>query len=314
MEKKVISIEDLEQQVRLLKESFGEKREVIDLSRLEEETKKLQRKIFSDLESWKRVQLARHIGRPYFFDYIERMTTGFIELHGDRSFKDDKAMVGGIGKLGDQPVMLIGQQKGRDIKSRTYRNFAMPHPEGYRKALRLMKLAEKFHMPVVCLVDTPGAFPGIGSEERGIAGAIAENIKEMAVLETPIVVAIIGEGGSGGALGIGVGDRVLMMENSYYSVISPEGCASILWRNPAKAPIAADSLKLTANDLLEFGIIDTIVPEPSGGAQESHDEAAEILSRYIIEALEDINLTPPEELTGKRIDKFARMGKFETRQ
>ncbi len=313
MEKKVVSIEDLEQQVRLLKERIQENREVIDLSRLEEETKKLQRKIFSDLESWQRVQLARHTGRPYFFDYVERIVTDFYELHGDRAYGDDKAMVGGIGKLGDRPVMLIGQQKGRDIKSRTYRNFGMPHPEGYRKALRLMKLAEKFGIPVICLIDTPGAFPGIGSEERGIAGAIAENIMEMTILETPIVVVIIGEGGSGGALGIGVGDRVLMMENTYYSVISPEGCASILWRNPAKAPIAADSLKLTAKELLEFGIIDTIVPEPRGGAQESHEEAAKILADHLVEALDEIDRIPAEELTKQRIAKFTALGRFEVR-
>jgi acetyl-CoA carboxylase carboxyl transferase subunit alpha len=281
-----------------------------EIESLERKLEKLTRDIYSGLSRWQRVQLARHPKRPYTNDYIERMTEGFIELHGDRGFADDKAVVCGPAVFRGRKVMIIGQQKARDTKSKLYRNFGMMHPEGYRKALRMMRLAEKFSLPVLILIDTPGAYPGVSAEERGQAEAIAFNIKEMARLRVPIIISIIGEGASGGALGIGVGDIVLMLENSWYSVISPEGCAAILWRDAAMAPEAAEALKLTAPDLIELGVIDRILPEPPGGAHRDYDGAAEILGAAIEEHLLSILDMTTEEMLSKRLDKFRNMGVF----
>ncbi len=281
-----------------------------EIESLERKLEKLTRDIYSGLSRWQRVQLARHPKRPYTNDYIERMTEGFIELHGDRGFADDKAVVCGPAVFRGRKVMIIGQQKARDTKSKLYRNFGMMHPEGYRKALRMMRLAEKFSLPVLILIDTPGAYPGVSAEERGQAEAIAFNIKEMARLRVPIIISIIGEGASGGALGIGVGDIVLMLENSWYSVISPEGCAAILWRDAAMAPEASEALKLTAPDLIELGVIDRILPEPPGGAHRDYDGAAEILGAAIEEHLLSILDMTTEEMLSKRLDKFRNMGVF----
>ncbi|MGQ9854963.1 MAG: acetyl-CoA carboxylase carboxyltransferase subunit alpha [Candidatus Oleimicrobiaceae bacterium] len=282
-----------------------------EIRRLEQKAVKLRKQIYSRLTRWQRVQLARHPQRPYTLDYIEYMTTDFIELHGDRAFADDPALVGGIAKLDGKPVVIFGQQKGRDVKQKLYRNFGMMHPEGYRKALRLMKLAAKYRRPVISLVDTPGAYPGIGAEERGQAEAIARNLLEMSRLPVPIIVVIIGEGASGGALGIGVGDRVLMQENTWYSVISPEGCAAILYRDAGKAPQAAEAMKVTAPDLLKMGVIDRIIPEPTGGAHHNPREAAALVKQAILEVLPPLEELPLEELVRRRIEKFARMGAWQ---
>lgn len=279
-----------------------------DLKRLRKKADTLRKEVYSKLTPWQRVQLARHLDRPYTLDYIQRITSDFIELHGDRCYADDPAMVGGIGLIDNHRVMIIGQQKGRDVKENLHRNFGMSNPEGYRKALRLMKLAAKFHIPVISLIDTPGAYPGIGAEERGQAEAIARNLFEMSRLPVPIIVTVIGEGASGGALGIGVGDVILMLENCWYSVISPEGCAAILWKDNSKAPLAAETMKLTAPDLLRLGIIDKIVPEPSGGAHWDHDAAAAILKKHLLEQLKRLSKIPPKELVEKRIQKYAAMG------
>ncbi|HFE52838.1 MAG TPA: acetyl-CoA carboxylase carboxyltransferase subunit alpha, partial [Bacteroidetes bacterium] len=279
-----------------------------EIERLEAKARKLRQEIYSKLTRWQRVQLARHPDRPYTLDYIERMFDDFFEIHGDRAFGDDPAIVAGVGHIEGQPVVLVGHQKGRDTKEKLYRNFGMPHPEGYRKALRAMRLAAKFNRPVVSLVDTPGAYPGIGAEERGQAEAIARNLFEMSRLPVPIVVIIIGEGASGGALGIGVGDRVLMLENTWYSVISPEGCAAILWRDAAKAPQAAEAMKLAPRDLLEMKVIDEIVAEPLGGAHRDPDGAAKIVKDTILKEIEALKSIPPAELVSQRIQKYARMG------
>jgi acetyl-CoA carboxylase carboxyl transferase subunit alpha len=279
-----------------------------EIQSLERRVDDLRKTIYSNLTRWQRVQLARHPDRPYTLDYIRHMCKDFVELHGDRKYKDDKAIVGGFGKLGDQTVMLIGQQKGRDTKSNLYRNFGMANPEGYRKALRLMHLAEKFGKPVITLVDTPGAYPGIEAEERGQAEAIARNLFEMATLEVPIIVAIIGEGASGGALGIGVGDRIVMLENTWYSVIAPESCSSILWRSWDYKEQAAESLKLSAPDLLEHGVIDRIVEEPAGGAHKNPTEAAMILKAVLLDELNTLKKLKPDQLVRQRIDKFSAMG------
>ena len=260
--------------------------------------------------AWDRVKLARHPERPYTLDYIGLIFTDFMELHGDRRYADDPAIVGGFAKFHGDPCMVIGHQKGRSVKERQHRNFGMPKPEGYRKALRLMKLADKFHRPIFTLVDTPGAYPGIDAEERGQAEAIAYNLREMARLSVPMVITVTGEGGSGGALGIGVGDQILMLENAIYSVISPEGCASILWRSQEFAEQAAKALRLTAPDLLEHGIIDQIVPEPAGGAHTNHIEMATILSAYLKDAFESVKDLPDEERVERRYQKFRIMGKF----
>lgn len=281
-----------------------------DMVRLEEKVRQLKEEVYKGLTRWQRVQLARHPERPYTLDYIYAMTESFVELHGDRLFRDDKAIVGGLAQLGNHKVVIMGQQKGRDTKSNLYRNFGMMNPEGYRKALRLMKLAEKFNKPVITMLDTPGAFPGIEAEERGQAEAIARNLFEMARLKVPIVVVVIGEGASGGALGIGVGDRILMLENCWYSVISPESCSSILWRSWDYKEQAAEALKLTAPDLLEQGIIDRIIPEPLGGAHKDHKQMAETLKNALIEELDALIKIKPEKLVSSRIEKFGKMGVF----
>ncbi len=262
--------------------------------------------------SWERVQLARHPKRPHTLDYLERLFTDFVELHGDRFFADDPAVVGGMAYFDGHPVMVIGQQKGRDTKAKLHRNFGMPKPEGYRKALRLMKLANKFRRPVITFLDTPGAYPGIDAEERGQAEAIALNLREMARLGVPVITIVIGEGGSGGALGMGIANRVFMLENAYYSVITPESCAAIIYRDSGKAPDAARALRLTALDLLHFGLIDAVIPEPPGGAQDDADHAAESIREPLRQALGELSGQSPQALIDARYDKFRRMGNFFT--
>lgn len=281
-----------------------------EIKKIEQKIEKMKQEIYSNLTDWQRVQIARHPNRPYTLDYIHLMTSEFIELHGDRLFADDLAFVAGFAKLNGQKVMMMGHQKGRDTKDNIRRNFGCAHPEGYRKAMRLMRLAEKFGIPVVVLIDTPGAYPGVGAEERGQAQAIAENLMDMAQLKTPIVATIIGEGGSGGALGVGVADRVLMLQNAYYSVISPEGCASILWRSSTKAPDAANALKLTAEHLLKFGIIDEVVPEPQGGAHRDPQAVAAQLKKAILKNIKELSSFSSEDLLEKRYEKFRRIGHF----
>ncbi|MFD2517861.1 acetyl-CoA carboxylase carboxyltransferase subunit alpha [Salinimicrobium flavum] len=272
------------------------------------ETKK---EIYKNLTAWQRVQLSRHPNRPYTLDYINSICgASFLELHGDRNVKDDKAMIGGLGKIGDQSYMFVGQQKGYNTKTRQYRNFGMANPEGYRKALRLMKSAEKFGIPVVTFVDTPGAYPGLEAEERGQGEAIARNILEMTRLKVPIIVVIIGEGASGGALGIGVGDKVLMLENTWYSVISPESCSSILWRSWEFKEIAAEALKLTAKDMKKQKLIDEIVKEPVGGAHSNREMTFETVKNAIIDAYDEFKNLSPEDLVKKRMDKYSSMGVF----
>lgn len=279
-----------------------------DIKRLTRKAQSLRKDVYSKLTPWQRVQLARHPDRPYTLDYVNRIFTDFVELHGDRYFGDDPAIVAGIGKLNGIRVAVIGHQKGRDVKENLFRNFGMPHPEGYRKALRVMKLAVKFGIPILSLIDTPGAYPGIGAEERGQAEAIARNLFEMSHLPVPIIITIIGEGASGGALGIGVGDVVLMLENCWYSVISPEGCAAILWRDNSKASLAADVMKLTPPDLLEMHVIDKIIKEPPGGAHWDHDAAANRVSEALLKELERLMKIDPAELIRQRVEKFSQMG------
>src|SRR6185436_3709953 len=269
-----------------------------------------RREIYGNLTAWQRVQIARHVQRPFALDYVERCFTDWIELHGDRHFADDKAMPSGLAMLGSHHCVIITHQKGRNTKENVMRNFGCAHPEGYRKALRLMRLAEKFNMPVISLIDTPGAFPGVGSEERHIAEAIAVNLREMMQLRIPILAAVIGEGGSGGALGIGVADRVMILENAYYSVISPEACSAILWRDRRHAPEAAEALKLTAADLYKLGVVDEVVPEPQGGAHRDADTAAANLGEALRRSLERISQIPVAELLEKRYQKFRRLGVF----
>ncbi len=304
-EKPIMELEQKIEEMRGLSDNLDIADEI---TTLEKKVSQLRENVFSNLTRWQRVQLARHPERPYTLDYISLMTTGFIELHGDRLFGDDKSIVGGFAKLDGQTVMVIGHQKGRDTKSNLFRNFGMPQPEGYRKALRLMKLAEKFGKPVITLLDTPGAYPGIEAEERGQAEAIAHNLREMARLKVPIVVVVIGEGASGGALGIGIGDRILMLENTWYSVIAPESCSSILWRSWEYKEQAAEALRLTASDLLEQKIIDAIVPEPPGGAHRNPQQAAAILKGTLIEELRPLIKMKPDKLVELRIEKFSVMG------
>ncbi len=275
---------------------------------LEKNIEELKVSIYGKLTRWQRVQISRHPERPYTLDYIEHIATDFVELFGDRNVKDDKAMVGGLGKIEGHSVMFIGQQKGRDLKSRQYRNFGMPNPEGYRKALRLMKMAEKFQIPVISLIDTPGAYPGLEAEERGQGEAIARNLMEMAVLKTPIICIIIGEGASGGALGIGVGNRVYQLENTWYSVISPESCSSILWRTWEKKEVAAEALKLAPQDNLELGLIDGVIAEPLGGAHYEPDTAFSNVKAQILSAIAELSPLSIETLVAERIAKFEKMG------
>lgn len=283
-----------------------------EIARFQEKAQKLQQEIYSKLTPWQRVQLARHPQRPYTRDYINGMVEDWVELHGDRAYGDDPAIVAGVGKIAGEKVFIVGHQKGRDTKQKIYRNFGMAHPEGYRKALRVMKLAVKFKRPIICFIDTPGAYPGTGAEERGQAEAIARNLYEMAKMPVPILIIIIGEGASGGALGIGVGDRVLMMENTWYSVISPEGCAGILYRDDVtKAPVVAEALKLTAHDLLEQGVIDEVITEPVGGAHRDHESAVKILKEHILKNLDELKKIEPDELIESRIEKYGKMGFYE---
>lgn len=281
------------------------------ISQLEASIIEKRKEITQHLTPWQRVQLSRHPDRPYTMKYIEKMCTNFIELHGDRTFRDDKAMVGGFAELGGETVMILGQQKGINTKLRQLRNFGMANPEGYRKALRMMKLAEKFGKPVVALIDTPGAYPGLEAEERGQGEAIARNIFEMIRLKVPVIIVIIGEGASGGALGIGVGDKVLMMENTWYTVISPESCSSILWRSWEKKEVAAEQLRLTVTDMKGFGLVDEIVHEPLGGAHWDYTEAAAILKSYIVKSLQEVKQKNPQQRINDRITKYGKMGFWE---
>ncbi|MEO0136918.1 MAG: acetyl-CoA carboxylase carboxyltransferase subunit alpha [candidate division WOR-3 bacterium] len=298
---------ELEKKIEELKKLSGVEDEI---ERLQQQAERLKRKIFSNLTRWQRVQLARHPRRPYAVDIINLITKDFIELHGDRRFSDDPAIVAGLAKIDEHSIAIVAQQKGRDTKEKIRRNFGMPHPEGYRKALRIMKMGEKFNLPILSIVDTPGAYPGVGAEERGQFEAIAYNLFECALLKVPIVVVILGEGGSGGALAIAQGDRVLMMENAIYSVISPEGCASILWRDASKNKDAAEALKLTAQDLLQFGIIDEIIPEPLGGAHTDYQKTAENIKAAVLRNIQELQMIPTDELITKRIEKYRKMGVY----
>jgi acetyl-CoA carboxylase carboxyl transferase subunit alpha len=302
---------ELENKIQELRHFVAEKK--VDLSseirRLEEKLERLKKDIYGNLTAWQRVQIARHPARPYTLDYINMIMSDFIEIHGDRSFSDDKAIVAGFAKIGSHRVTVMGHQKGRDTKENLKRNFGCAHPEGYRKALRVMQLAEKFALPIVILIDTPGAYPGIGAEERGQAQAIALNLREMTQIAVPIIAIVIGEGGSGGALGIGIADRVGVLENAYYSVISPEGCAAILWKDGAKAPDAAEVLKLTAQDLLKFGIIDEIISEPLGGAHRDPQKTAEGLKEIIVKDLKELKELNKENLLKARYKKFRDIGR-----
>ncbi len=306
-------IKDLYDQIEQLK--VTQEKSKTDMSgaiaSLEQRVIETKKHLTETLTPWHRVQLSRHPDRPYTLKYIEKMCTNFVELHGDRNVKDDKAMIGGFAQLGDQTVMIIGQQKGHNTKTRQIRNFGMANPEGYRKALRLMKLAEKFNKPVITLIDTPGAYPGREAEERGQGEAIARNIYEMIGLKVPVICVIIGEGASGGALGIGVGDKVLMMENTWYTVISPESCSSILWRSWDKKETAAEQLRLTGTDMMEFGLVDGVIPEPLGGAHWDYDEAATLLKNYLLPIIKELQEIPARQRIETRIEKFGKMGFWE---
>lgn len=305
-------IEELEKKIEELNQiSVDDEVLKPEIERLRKKADQLRESIFQNLTRWQRVQLARHPDRPYTLDYIDLMTEDFIELYGDRYHADDKAMVGGLATIDGQSVMIIGQQKGRDTKSRQYRNFGMANPEGYRKAYRLMKLAEKFNIPVVTLLDTPGAYPGLEAEERGQAEAIAKNLKMMALLEVPIVTIVIGEGASGGAIGIGMGNEVYMMENTWYSVIAPESCSSILWKTWEYKEQAASALKLAAKDLLELNIIDGVIKEPLGGAHRNYEKSAESVKKQILESLKRLKKMKPAKLVDQRIEKYGSMGIWE---
>ena len=309
-ERPIVELEKCIEEMEIQAETDG-----LDLSRelhnLEEKVEKLRKEIYSDLSRWQRVQISRHPQRPYALDYIGRMLTDFTELHGDRYYGDDKSIVGGPARLEGEPIMVVGIQNGLSVEERQMRNFGMPHPEGYRKALRLMQMAAKFNRPILTLVDTSGAFPGVEAEERGQAEAIARNLFEMSHLPVPIVVAIIGQAFSGGAIGVTVGDRILMLEHAVYSVIVPESCSTILFRTRDRKEEAAEALRLSAEDLLTEKIIDRIVPEPFGGAHHDYDEVASSLKLHIQEALAELRGLPPTELVDQRVEKFGRMGVFE---
>lgn len=278
---------------------------------MEQKLAATRNEIYSNLTSWQRVQIARHTNRPFMLDYVFHAFEDFCELHGDRHIGDDHSMPGGFARIDGKRVVVIGHQKGRDTKENLLRNFGSAHPEGYRKALRLMKLAERFKLPVICMIDTPGAFPGIGAEERNIAEAIAYNLREMMLLKTPVIACVLGEGGSGGALGIGVADRVLMMENAYYSVISPEGCAAILWKHRKHAPEAAEAMKISAPDLGKLNLIDEVVPEPNGGAHNDHKETAENFKQVILKHLAEVEQMSTEEMLEARYQKYRKYGEWQ---
>jgi acetyl-CoA carboxylase carboxyl transferase subunit alpha len=303
-------IERLEKDVEELRQLAGDEEADAELERIRQQVTELRREFYSHLGPWQRAQIARHTQRPYTLDYIGTLFTDFIELHGDRGYGDDKALITGLAKFRGRPVAIIGHQKGRDTKQRLIRNFGQPKPEGYRKALRIMQLAAKFGRPIFTLIDTPGAYPGIDAEERGQAEAIARNLREMARLPVPIIATVTGEGGSGGALAIAVGDRVNILENSFYSVISPEGCAAIMWRDSSKAETAAAALKITAKDLKELGIIDEIVPEPEGGAHVDAEAAAQLLGEVLDRELVALTQQSTKDLLEARYEKFRKMGQF----
>ncbi len=311
---------DFEQPIADLETKIGELREYstdnVDFSseikKLEKKADKLKKEVYSNLSRWQRTQLARHANRPYSLDYIERIFTDWSEVHGDRNYRDDPALVCGFARIDGKPCCVIGHQKGRNTKEKVHRNFGMPNPEGYRKALRVMQLADQFGLPIFTFVDTPGAFPGIGAEERGQAEAIARNLREMAMLRVPVIVTITGEGGSGGALAIAVGNRVLMMQYSVYAVISPEGCAAILWSDGTKGAQAAEALKLTAQDVDSLGtVIDEVIPEPLGGVHQDHDQAAETLKEYLLKHLGELEEYSPEGLIEQRYQRFRAIAEFE---
>jgi len=304
---------DLEKQINELIElnSKHDKDLSNEILALKEEKKKISEKIYSNLTRWQRVQLARFPKRPYTLDYINRISNDFIELHGDRKFYDDQAIVAGIGSIDNNEVVFVGHQKGKNTKENIQRNFGMAKPEGYRKALRVMKLAVKFNRPIICFIDTPGAYPGVGAEERGQAQAIADNLVEMSLIPVPIIVIVIGEGASGGALGIGIGDKFIMLENTWFSVISPEGCASILWRDASKAKDAADAMKVSSQDLLEMGICDQIIPEPLGGAHNNYDLMAKRIKDVIINEIKNLNKINSSALINQRIIKYEQIGSWE---
>ena len=313
-------IYDLENRLTEMDSLYGKAKEKTDpavaaeiadrIRGLRKELVNLKRTIFSNLDPWQTVQVSRHPRRPQSRDYLELVFDGFLELHGDRAIGDDQAIVTGLAHLGDRKVMFIGHQKGKNLAERTACNFGCAHPEGYRKALHKMRMASKFDLPIICFIDTPGAYPGIAAEERGQAAIIAENLMAMALIDTPMVCVVIGEGGSGGALGIGIGDRIAVLEHAWYSVISPEGCATILWKSADKAALAADALRMTGPSLLKFGVIDEIIPEPLGGAHRDHRGAASNLKSFLIRALREIEEAPREELLDRRYNKFRKMGVF----
>lgn len=304
-------LDEIEQDVdALVRLAPGNERAAQELARLRKEVSELKREFYSHMSAWQKLQIARHAQRPYTLDFVPRLFEDFSEIRGDRTFSDDPAIVCGMAKFHGRPVMIIGHQKGHDTKQRVARNFGQAKPEGYRKALRVMQLAAKFSRPILVFIDTPGAYPGVDAEERGQAEAIARNLREMVRLPVPIVIAITGEGGSGGALAVAVGDRILMLEHAVYSVISPEGCASITWRDGSKAEVAAEALKITGKDLLELNLIDEILPEPEGGAHTDYDAAAKVLDEAFTRALHEVSKLSPNELLEQRYQKFRRMGQF----
>jgi len=311
-ERPIVELEEKIQELRAFQQKHSDQRKKINLTseikKLEEKLEVLKKEIFENLTAWQRVQISRHPKRPYTLDYINLLGRDFIELRGDRLFSDDKALITGLLTIENKKFLVLGHQKGRDTKENLYRNFGCAHPEGYRKAMRLMQLAEKFNLPILVFIDTPGAYPGVGAEERGQAQAIALNLREMVSIKTPIIIYVIGEGGSGGALGIGIGDRICVLENAYYSVISPEGCAAILWKNSAKAPEAAEVLKLTGKDLLELGIIDEIVKEPLGGAHRDPELSAQNIKESLLKNLQELSKLSKEKLIEERYGKYRRIG------
>lgn len=311
-ERPITELEDKISELKEFQRKHSDQNRKVNLSseikKLEEKLISLKKDIYENLTPWQRIQLSRHPRRPYTLDYIDMLCDNFIELHGDRCFADDKAIVAGLATINNQKVLIIGHQKGRDTQENIYRNFGCAHPEGYRKALRLMEMAEKFSLPILIFIDTPGAYPGIGAEERGQAQAIAWNLREMIKIKSPIIIYVIGEGGSGGALGVGIGDSVCVLENAYYSVISPEGCAAILWKSSTKANEAAESLKLTAQDLLRFGIIDEIIPEPLGGVHRDPEFTAKNIKISFKKHLDELSLLSKDELIQKRYEKYRKIG------
>jgi acetyl-CoA carboxylase carboxyl transferase subunit alpha len=310
-----LELEKIEEQIALLESAAGDNTEAQrQLKALEERVGNLRRQVTAAMGAWQKTELARHPQRPYLLDYVGFMFSGFDEVHGDRRFGDDPAMICGMANFRGQPVLVVGQQKGRDVKQRVYRNFGQSSPEGYRKALRAMRMAEKFGHPILTFVDTPGAYPGLGAEERGQAEAIAYNLREMARIKVPVIVTITGEGGSGGALAIAIGDRILMLENSIYSVISPEGCASIMWRDATKRDIAAEALRITSKDMVELGVIDAVVPEPAGGAHRDPKAAADLLADELHKQLGELQALSLEQLLAARYEKFRKMAQFYTEE